>query len=214
MNNWQTKEREKYSKVYNLGYWPKNAEQNYHGICNYVRHYIGDDKDIKLLDIGCGPGYSLNIAKAYDIDSYGIDIVPELEPTWKCNNFNCKVACCDAIPFEDSMFDIVVCLDVMEHIPEEGIDDTLNEIKRVGKHNGLNLINISLREEEFKYGNETLHVTVKPSKWWVNKFWDFNFQPIQFALSKGASHIQIEAKNFKPQDKKTCVEYLGRKRQL
>jgi hypothetical protein len=59
------------------------------------------------------------------------------------------------------------CTDVMEHIPPEKVDDVLAEIKRTSENC---FFNICFHDDHFgeKVG-ETLHLTVKPFLWWLDK---------------------------------------------
>jgi hypothetical protein len=72
----------------------------------------------------------------------------------------------DVLP--NHMFDAVICTDVLEHVPEDELDETLKNIFcRAEK-----LVYLSIST---KPANKTLpnglnaHVTVKPPEWWIEK---------------------------------------------
>lgn len=74
-------------------------------------------------------------------------------------------------PTDGSLFDVVCCSDVMEHVPEEYVGDVLSEINHYTKIDGAVLFTISgvPAKNSFMHG-ENLHVTVKPFEWWKEKF--------------------------------------------
>lgn len=64
--------------------------------------------------------------------------------------------------------DLVVCVDVMEHIPENCVDEVLNDIESLSKK--AILFSISTREAAKLLPNgENAHVTIKPEEWWMEK---------------------------------------------
>lgn len=107
----------------------------------------------RILDIGCGPGrhtcaaYELNNVTAVGADRNVQDLLEarnRLEyhdqlgahggGTWTLS-----AADITNLPFRDSCFDLVICSEVLEHIPDEWHDRAVNEILRVLKA-GENLV--------------------------------------------------------------------------
>ena len=99
----------------------------------------------RLLDIGCGRGEfifnaALRGAKAVGID-YSVDAIrlaketitdippPAYRPLLYLAN-------AQYLPFQDSTFDVVVWLDVIEHLTSKETNNTLTEINRVLKRKG------------------------------------------------------------------------------
>lgn len=72
----------------------------------------------------------------------------------------------DELP--EGPFDIVICTDVLEHVPEEELDDTLEKIfSRAAK---AVFFSISTKEAKKILPNGlNAHVTVKPSGWWLQR---------------------------------------------
>lgn len=65
--------------------------------------------------------------------------------------------------------DLVICIDVMEHVPEHLVDEVLDDINALATK--VVYFAISTRTSSKKlYDNETpAHVTVKPESWWREK---------------------------------------------
>jgi hypothetical protein len=65
-------------------------------------------------------------------------------------------------------FDMVICTDVMEHVPESCVDWVLNDIFQYS--NSVVFLSISTREAEHRLPNgENMHVTIKPLEWWQER---------------------------------------------
>ncbi len=104
--------------------------QPYHA---FVEKYI-KDKPGKLLEVGCGEGKFL---KQFDgIDATGLEIDKKLAERARASGL--KIVVTDAsegIPFPDSSFDYVVCLETIAHIVDS--DRFLKECHRVLKPDGV-----------------------------------------------------------------------------
>lgn len=86
---------------------------------------------MKNLDIGCGEGtVSRIILKNFNFSYYGIDSSKYMASASK-EFFPTVLGSLCYLPFKNSSFDLVTCLEVLEHLekPEAG----LREIKRVSK---------------------------------------------------------------------------------
>jgi len=119
----------------------KNTE-NYNdlfGRCKFVCDWIGENKNdvFSYLNIGCGHGWleryienSLKSSRIVGIEPTVDDIKTSID-----NNSSNKVEFIVAsglnLPFEDKSFDICVCSEVLEHIPENKEINLFNEINRV-----------------------------------------------------------------------------------
>jgi SAM-dependent methyltransferase len=98
----------------------------------------------RLLDAGCGTGGFLRWAVDRGSFSHavGVDIaasplelarqrVPEAE---------LHAAPLDELPFEDASFDLVTCNDVLQHVPESELEESLSELRRVTAPDGALLV--------------------------------------------------------------------------
>jgi methionine biosynthesis protein MetW len=90
----------------------------------------------RLLDVGCGDGVIAHFLKRKVFKIYGIDNSEQnLEKAKKRGVFTVYVDLDkEKIPFKDSYFDVVTCLDVIEHIRNPV--NLMKEIYRVLKKGG------------------------------------------------------------------------------
>lgn len=95
-------------------------------------------KDLKILDVGCGTGALMKELGSYG-EVYGLDFSEKaIEFCKKRGEKNLILGSINKIPFEDNFFDVVVSLDVLEHIDDD--IGAIFEIRRVLKKGGISII--------------------------------------------------------------------------
>ncbi len=119
---------------------------------------------IHLVDVGCGRGEVVAMARDLGLIVWGCEVLTEL-----CQHDGIYiVAGAHALPWPDKHFDLVTCTDVMEHIIEDDVPAVLRELKRVAV--GPVLLTICHRPDTpGKFGPDTLHITVHDRAWWEDK---------------------------------------------
>jgi SAM-dependent methyltransferase len=128
-----------------------------------VRRFIleRDRKITKILDIGCGTGETMSFVKNLlpNSEVWGIDPSPVgVAFTRGRGHKLVKIAKAENLPFKNNIFDVVLILDVLEHIKDEA--GVLKEIKRVLKPGGKVLITgPALKFIWSKHDTEQGHVT-------------------------------------------------------
>lgn len=140
----------------------------------------------KALDVGCGTGEGMRWAIDNGLDVYGIDFADARE-AWKKWGVEdrCKIASALDIPYPDESFDLVVCLDVLEHIPEEDALAALKEMRRAGSL--CYVFAIALTIEREPVGKRVLtHINVKSADWWIDKLHQAGYGVAQMASGKPA----------------------------
>ncbi|MEN5387978.1 methyltransferase domain-containing protein [Aliarcobacter skirrowii] len=96
----------------------------------------------KLLDIGCGTGFILNIAKDLFDELHGVDITQAMLDKVDVSSGNIKLynALAQELPFEDKSFDMVTSYAFLHHL--EDYKDVLKEAFRVLKPKGIYYIDL------------------------------------------------------------------------
>ena len=110
----------------------------------FVTNLIGKlSKETKILDAGCGQGLLVEEFKRRGYDITGVDAFYGSENVRKENILKTG--------FEDDSFDVILCLDVIEHFPLNEQEYLVKELTRICKKGGKviwsipNLANLSSR---------------------------------------------------------------------
>jgi SAM-dependent methyltransferase len=98
------------------------------------RRRIAPGRDLAILDVGCGSGRNLELLGAYG-HATGLDASPEAVGAARARGHG-DVWCgwAEEIPGPAHAFDLVTCLDVLEHTPDDR--RVLRELRRVTRPDG------------------------------------------------------------------------------
>lgn len=186
-----------YDEVYSAGvYHPRNSAGMWFSILKL------NPKFDKGLEVGCGPGYGIKFARSQGQEIWGIDLA-DIRHIWKKLGIDqwCQVADASDIPYDDDMFDFVVCTEVLEHIPEWDVINALKEMYRVGTN--LFVFSVALQDEvqpipmyfdPLYRKNMHTHITIQPSEWWVDKLLEVGYD-VEVASSTDES-LMVEARKW------------------
>jgi len=158
---------------------------------------------IRLLDYGCGDGkyfahwMSRGLRAA---NLHGVEVSERRVERCKTMGWdNARVIAPDAsLPYEDATFDLVNCMEVIEHIPQSQSQRVIAEMRRVLRPGGILLISTPnypikrfydicdavLHRKWARLRDDPTHVTL------------FNHERLTRLL--GTSFDQVEARPFKP----------------
>ncbi|MBF2073872.1 MAG: 3-demethylubiquinone-9 3-O-methyltransferase [Synechococcales cyanobacterium C42_A2020_086] len=106
----------------------------------YFDRYISDWRDRQVLDLGCGGGYTCEFLAQRGAQVWGIDQSQACINAAKAHAASQQLAVdyqqgvAEQLPYADAQFDVVVCVDVLEHVANW--QQTLQEIHRVLKPGG------------------------------------------------------------------------------
>jgi len=107
----------------------------------FLKMYLGDSRDNRLLDIGSGTGIILKLLEKYGF-GFGVELSEVGIKFLKKRNLNLIVRS-DAnqpIPFRNDIFSAITCLDVLEHL--ENDFGLLKEMVRICKPGGFIVITV------------------------------------------------------------------------
>lgn len=128
---------DKFHVVENRHWWWEGRRQ----LLKQLLSYLPAGRQVKLLDVGCGTGETMNFINALmpKAEVYGVD-TSRVAVAYTRSRGHKKVGLSGAekLPFKNIFFDAILFLDVLEHI--ENDLGAINEAKRVLKKGGVMII--------------------------------------------------------------------------
>ena len=179
-----------YSAAYN-DFWARDdriGSDSYPNIDDLIEQIVATVGYGRVLDIGCGEGRLVRALIEKGVDAYGIDVssVAINRATQYCpGRFQC--ASVIDLPFTDHYFDAIVSTDCLEHIDPNDVPIAIAELRRICSQYAFFTIATTIDREEH------WHLTVKPRKWWEERFFEAGFirHPEYYKLNS-LNHIASE----------------------
>jgi SAM-dependent methyltransferase len=136
----------------------------------------------RVLDAGCGSGRTLDELARYG-SAHGIELNPLGLAVARRRGHHVEQAPVETIPFEDASFDLVTCLDVIEHTDDDAA--ALRELRRVTRPGGSAVVSVPAhprlwsRHDEVnghrrRYTRRTLRAAAHAGGWTVERMTGFN----------------------------------------
>jgi SAM-dependent methyltransferase len=131
-------------------WWSRGMREIAGGILDaHYRDPRHDLHGLRVLDAGCGTGLTLNWLRGYRPRTViGIDLFPQ--PLRYCRARGASMLSQTsvlALPFDAESFDLIVCNDVIQHLPGEGADAVaFGEFYRVLEPGGCLLLRTNSRQ--------------------------------------------------------------------
>lgn len=109
-----------------------------HRLDEFLRRYLPENGSGKaLLDVGCGTGHHMAALRERGYAVSGVDASPEMLALARANNPTTEIheADVEALPFDNARFDLVICIEVLRHLPRSST--CIQEMARVLKPGGI-----------------------------------------------------------------------------
>ncbi len=105
-------------------------------------------KNAKILDVGCGPGFSMEVLIEKGFETVGIDLSKKMIEEAKRKKLNVKLADMRDIPFEDESFDGILSISALQWIERKDLKKVAKEFFRVLKPGGSAVIQFYPKSEK------------------------------------------------------------------
>src|SRR5947209_15444023 len=137
----------------------------------------------RVLDAGCGSGRTLQELTDYG-EVFGIELNPDAAGIAASKGGGeIRVGRLEELPWDDDTFDLITCLDVIEHTPDDRV--TLTELRRVCKPGGWLLVTVPAYQALWslhdaanhhyrRYGRRMLRVAAVETGWRIARVTSFN----------------------------------------
>lgn len=118
-----------------------------------------------VLDVGCATGPYVKAFRKLSIPAFGCDI-----SKWAIENSDPDIRNYVQegnvlfLPYGDQMYEIILCLDVLEHLEEKDLERAISEVARVSER--MILFSITFDDSEDAKLDPT-HKTLRSRGWWV-----------------------------------------------
>lgn len=133
-------------------YWWHTGRMNI--VDKQLQRIAQNKKKLRILNIGCGTGGTIPTLEKYGSVT-NVDISAEALRFLKIKGYTGKLIKDHLLPFKDGDFDVVVALDVLEHINQDRL--SLDEWNRVLKKNGVLVVTVPAYEFLWSGHDTSLH---------------------------------------------------------
>jgi SAM-dependent methyltransferase len=162
---------------YDAEYWKTRTveDKDYQMVLQWIIYF----NPISVFDYGCGRGRHVHCFTYYGINAVGVDTsevaIQNPEPLAINRIFLVKLPLLDSISTLEAtplakcplQFELVTCIDVLEHVPEKDVDDTIKFLYELSYK--YILVSICFPEDP-NFDRDKTHTTKRPRKWWEEKF--------------------------------------------
>jgi len=167
----------------------------------------------RVLDAGCGSGRTLDELQRYG-EVHGIELDPEAAQAARARGSGeVRIGRLEELPWEPATFDLITCLDVVEHTPDDRV--TLAELRRVCRPGGWLLVTVpayqwlwSLHDEANhhyrRYSRRALRAAALAAGWRVERMTSFNS-----LLLAPAAAVRLAQRSRRPHNGYTPAIRLG-----
>ncbi|GGK74991.1 class I SAM-dependent methyltransferase [Haloarcula sebkhae] len=121
-----------------------------------------------VLELGCGTGTLLYPYRDRDIDVHGVDLSETARDTSALSDSEFEIHDLTQPYSPNQVYDIVLCVEVLEHIPEESAETIVESICTSG--------NVAIVTAAPPGQGGTHHVNEQPHEYWIEKFEQYDME--------------------------------------
>jgi SAM-dependent methyltransferase len=180
-------EDRKYSTLWSDGY----SEANWQRLARIVQK-VSDNYSLRpcIIDFGCGSGAALDHFRSKGYTTAGTDISSYVVEQLRSRNYNVHHTSIDSMPMiEDNAYTFGFCNDCIEHVPEQYIQKSLDEMVRICS-DYLFISVCPTPAHNTSMDGENLHLTVRPASWWQQLFAQYGtVEPMRFWFSRSLRYV-------------------------
>ncbi len=116
---------------------PSYKRENIKRVSKILEKLLKNKRNARLLDIGCGTGFLMDIARKYSSNIIGVDVSPEMLNEVNTRNGKIQLTRADTsiLPFNDNYFDLCTAYGFLHHLYD--LVPTFKEAYRCLRKNGV-----------------------------------------------------------------------------
>ncbi|MFA5775949.1 MAG: class I SAM-dependent methyltransferase [Patescibacteria group bacterium] len=116
----------------------------YRGLRSLLFFWLGTLKVKNVLDAGCGTGENMHVLRSKKYNVYGFDVSDKAVSYCRKKGLEDVLrASISKLPYQDSLFDCIYCMDVFACLTQKEYQAALIEFKRCLKSHGYLIINVA-----------------------------------------------------------------------
>lgn len=177
------------AEFYDRAYYETGAKSNYFGgyqddeqfdrRAERIRAILPQLVRPRVLELGCAKGFSIRAMRDAGYDAYGVDWSSyAIASAPRSVRPYVLRAACFALPFANDVFDLVLSVDLLEHLDEPHARQTLREARRVGQMQ-LHVVTTSQLFPKM-FTIDQSHVLRLPLRSWYTMAREEGVQPVFF----------------------------------
>jgi len=169
---------------YGKEYWKGKSKlepKHYFLVSDWIKWFMPKT----VLDYGCGMGQYVKAFRDMGVKAWGFELSKFARENSEHSDLYSKV-----VPKEG--VNLVICMDVLEHIEEDKVTNILKEIKAVT--NDFAVFSICFKEDP-NFDLDKTHKTKKTREWWEYQIREAGFMVMNTPKEWGWNWKMIVAKN-------------------
>ena len=158
----------------------------------FCKKYLPEDKNARILDAGCGPGFFLYALREHGyVNAHGVDLSEEMVQLAKKENLDVTQGdVFELLRNANSTYDLIVSTDVLEHLRKDELLDYVSLIAKALKPGGLFISSVPNADWPFAMRLRYQDLTHE------NSFTRESYR--QLLLFAGMSWVHVEGNSLPP----------------